>query len=75
MSMSSPRLVRWAAEDGRVDDLIFHLAQLSDRAAVLKSVSEDHKRYPIHYAAARGHTRCVQILREAGKTIILWHAT
>ena len=74
MSRASPKFVRWAAEDGRADDLIYHLSE-GDPSAALKSVSDDMKRCPIHLAAARGHARCVQILREAGKTKILLNFT
>ena len=68
MSRASPKFVRWAAEDGRADDLIYHLSE-GDPSAALKSAGDDMKRCPIHHAAARGHPRCVQILREAGKKV------
>lgn len=70
MSRASPKFVRWAAEDGRANDLIYHLSE-GDPSEALKSVSADLKRYSIHLAAARGHARCVQILREAGKTLFM----
>ena len=69
MSLSSPKCVRWAAQDGRADDLIFHLSQ-GDPTAALKSASDELKRCPIHLAAARGHARCAQILWEAGRPLI-----
>ena len=68
MGMSNQRCIRWAAQDGRVDDLIYHLAQELDPALALKSTGEDGlRRRPIHLAAARGHARCVQVLWEAGE--------
>ena len=67
MAMSNQRCIRWAAQDGRADDLIFHLSR-EDPSAALKSLGDDQlKRRPIHLAAERGHTKCVQILWEAGK--------
>ena len=67
VGVSSQRCVRWAAQDGRPDDLIFHLRE-ADPLTALKSLGDDGlKRRPIHLAAARGNVRCVQILWEAGK--------
>lgn len=66
MGMSNQRCIRWAAQDGRTEDLLFHLCQ-EDPSIALKSVADDQlKRRPIHLAAERGHARCVQILWEAG---------
>ena len=67
LAMSNQRCIRWAAQDGRTDDLIFHLRQ-EDPSTALKSLGDDQlKRRPIHLAAAHGHAKCVQILWEAGK--------
>lgn len=68
IGVSNQTCLRWAAQDGRADDLVFHLSQV-DPYVALKSISDDLKRYPIHLAAVGGHTRCVQILWEAGRQI------
>ena len=68
IGVSNQTCIRWAAQDGRADDLVFHLSQV-DPYVALKSISDDLKRYPIHLAAVGGHTRCVQILWEAGRQI------
>lgn len=57
----------WAAQDGRLEDLLYHLQGASP--AVLEPSSLSPKRQaPIHLAAIRGHSRCIQVLREAGKS-------
>ena len=65
MSQSS-KCVLWAAQDGRLNDLIYHLQGAGPEALEPSGWSEKHQA-PIHLAAIRGHTKCIRVLREAGK--------
>ena len=66
MGISSSSLVSWAAKEGRVDDLIYHLNR-SDKIALKPSVHSTKKRSPLHLAAIGGHTQCISILYDAGE--------
>lgn len=63
----SSKCVLWAAQDGRLNDLIYHLQDAGPEALAASSLSEK-RQAPIHLAAIRGHTKCIQVLREAGKS-------
>lgn len=66
LAQSSSRYIMWAAQDGRLDDLLYHLqgARLEDLQA---SSLSPKRQAPIHVAAVRGHSACIQALREAGE--------
>ena len=65
MGQSHPRLVLWAAQEGRSEDLVFHLGECGSEA--LKAVADTEKNHaPIHGAASGGHLQCIRILWEAG---------
>ena len=66
MGISSSSLVSWAAKEGRVDDLIYHL-NCSDKVALKPAVGSTKNRSPLHLAAIGGHTQCISILYDAGK--------
>ena len=70
MGISSSSLVSWAAKEGRVDDLIYHL-NCSDKVALKPAVGSTKNRSPLHLAAIGGHTQCISILYDAGKLHIL----
>ena len=66
MGHTHPKFVSWAAQDGRVEDLVYHL-QLAGKNSLNFSALEREKRAPIHLAAIGGHTSCVKVLFEAGE--------
>ena len=66
MSQSSTRYILWAAQDGRLNDLIYHLKYAKPEMLECSSLVPN-RRAAIHLAAAGGHSSCVHVLREAGK--------
>lgn len=68
MGQTHPRYVVWAAQDGRVEDLRFHLGR-ADKAALQPYQNSPKKQTPLHYAVSRGHTQCVKVLCEAGEAV------
>ena len=66
MGQSHPRFVSWAAQDGRVDDLVYHL-RLAGKNSLQPSARSPKKRAPVHLAAIRGHSQCVKVLFDAGE--------
>ena len=68
MGLSHPRFVNWAAQDGRVDDLVYHL-QRAGKDALYPSALSPMKRAPIHLAAIGGHFQCAKVLFDAGLSI------
>ena len=66
MGISSSSLVSWAAQEGRVDDLIFHLGA-SSPMALKPALNSVKKRTPLHLAAIGGHNKCISVLYDAGK--------
>lgn len=62
----STRCILWAAEDGRLNDLLYHLGDMNPRALEPSSLTPK-KQAPIHLSAARGHALCIQALVQAGK--------
>ena len=66
MGVSHSTAVGWAAQDGRVDDLVYHL-QHTRKNVLNPSPVSPTKRAPIHLAALRGHTQCVSVLYDAGE--------
>ena len=65
MGLSHPRFVNWAAQDGRVDDLVYHLQRAGTDSLKPSSLSP-RKRAPIHLAAVAGHSQCLKVLFDAG---------
>ena len=63
---SHPRVVSWAAQDGRVEDLVYHL-QKGGKNALKPSALSPKQRAPIHLAAIGGHSQCVKVLFDAGR--------
>lgn len=63
---SQPRCVSWAAQDGRVKDLVYHL-QLAGKNSLQPSALSPKKRAPIHLAAVGGYSQCVKVLVDAGE--------
>lgn len=66
MGASHTRCVFWAAQEGRCDDLIYHLDGC-DRKQALSLKYTDKQWTPLHAAVVRGHQQCVRILCEAGE--------
>ncbi|XP_019852596.1 PREDICTED: ankyrin repeat and SOCS box protein 13-like [Amphimedon queenslandica] len=65
MGQASPKLVSWAAQDGRPEDLIYHLDKTGPEG--LKPASGAEKqRTPLILSAIGGHTQCISILYDAG---------
>ncbi len=67
LTESHPRYILWAAQDGRLDDLLYHL-EGAEPGALQPSSFSPKRQAPIHLAAIGGHTKCIQVLREAGKS-------
>jgi len=65
-SQSSTRLILWAAQDGRSNDLLYHLSNVKPESLKGSSLAP-HRRSAMHLAAERGNTECVRLLRQAGK--------
>ena len=63
---SHPRFVSWAAQDGRVEDLVYHL-QKAGKNSLKPSALSPKQRAPIHLAAIGGHSECVKVLFDAGR--------
>lgn len=68
MGLSHPRFVNWAAQDGRIDDLVYHL-QRAGKDSLNPSALSPKKRAPIHLAAINGHSQCVKILFDSGQSL------
>lgn len=68
MGHSHPKLVSWAAQDGRVQDLVYHI-QHSGKSSLLPSSRSLKMRAPIHMAAVRGHVDCLKVLIDAGSSL------
>lgn len=67
MGQSSPKLVSWAAKDGRSEDLIYHISTCGPDGLKATAGSEK-KRTPLHLAAIGGYIECISILYDAGKS-------
>lgn len=65
MGLSHPRYVMWAAQDGRVEDLVFHLRH-TGKDALKPSANSPKRQSALHVAASRGNAQCVKVLCEAG---------
>lgn len=70
MGSQSSRCLMWAAQDGRLKDLLYHLQEATPEDLKPSSLSQK-RQAPIHVAAISGHPGCVQALGEAGK-IVRW---
>ena len=66
MGQSNPKLVSWAAQDGRTQDLIYHL-EVVGPSGLHASAGAEKKRSPLHFAAIGGHLECISVLFDAGK--------
>lgn len=64
MGHSHPKLVKWAAQDGRVNDLVFHLS--GGGVEALRANGDPKRQTPMHLAAIGGHMKCIRVLWEAG---------
>lgn len=64
--ISHTTCVHYAAQDGRANDLVFHLERAGKQALDAIPGRLD-QRTPLHIAAAGGHTACIQVLKEAGE--------
>lgn len=67
MGETHSKYIMWAAQDGRLEDLLYHLQGAGPEALEATSSLSPKLQSPIHLAAMRGHPRCIQALREAGK--------
>lgn len=67
MGQANPRFVSWAAREGRVDDLVYHLQQTGPDGLKPAPGAEKH-RTPLHLAAIGGYTRCISILFDTGES-------
>lgn len=65
MGHASSRLVSWAAQDGRVNDLIYHL-ETAGPLALKAAPNATKRRSPLHLAAIGGYTQCISVLYDAG---------
>ncbi len=66
MGISNTKLVSWAAEEGRVEELIYYLGKAGPSG--LKPASDSERlRTPLHLAAISGRLECISILFDAGK--------
>lgn len=65
MGHSSSRLVSWAAQDGRVNDLIYHL-ETGGPVSLKPAPNSPRRRSPLHLAAIGGYTQCISVLYDAG---------
>lgn len=69
MGVSHSRCVPWAAQDGRLDDLVFHLSCVEDLKAALRAPCTEtnpKRNTPLHMAAIGGHSQCIRVLYDAG---------
>ena len=66
MGQSNPKLVAWAAQDGRVEDLIYHLG-LTGPSALKATAGSEKRRTPLHLAAISGRLECISILYDGGE--------
>ena len=65
MGQSNLKLVSWAAQDGRVKDLIYHL-ESSGSIGLKPAPGAEKRRSPLHLAAVGGYLECISILYDAG---------
>lgn len=65
MGQSSPKLVTWAAQDGRVQDLVYHINTCGPNG-LKPAPGSEKKRAPLHFAAIGGYIECISILYDAG---------
>lgn len=65
MGQASPKLVSWAAQDGRPEDLIYHLDKAGPEGLKPASGAEKH-RTPLMLASIGGFSQCISILYDAG---------
>lgn len=66
INISHTSCVHYAAQDGRVNDLVYHLEHAGRQA--LDSVhGRLDQRTPLHLAAAGGHTACIEVLFKEGE--------
>ena len=66
LGQSNTRCLMWAAQDGRLKDLLYHLRYALPEEVNASYLSEK-RQAPIHLAAISGHCGCIQALGEAGK--------
>lgn len=61
----SPKLVTWAAQEGRAEDLVYHLGQTGPDG-LKPAPGVEKRRSPLILASIGGHTKCISILYDAG---------
>ena len=66
LTQSHTRYIMWAAQDGRLNDLLYHLRGAKPESLNFSGLSPK-RQAPIHLAAIGGHSMCIQALKEAGK--------
>jgi ankyrin repeat protein len=68
MGLNHPKLVSWAAGEGRVDDLIYHLGRTGP-SGLRATADSEKRRTPLMMAAIRGQTKCISVLFDAGAAL------
>ena len=69
MGLSHSQMLPWAAEEGRLEDLVTHLGSVRNvKEALLAPATESNpkRNSPLHMAAKNGHSQCVRVLYDAG---------
>lgn len=62
---ASRQYLSWAAQEGRVEDLIYHLKETGP-VGVNPAPNSEKNRSPLHLAAMEGRSQCVSVLYDAG---------
>ena len=69
INISHTRCVHYAAQDGRANDLVYHLEQ-AGKQALDSTLERLDQRTPLHLAAAGGHTACIEVLFKEGECML-----
>ena len=68
MGQSNPKFVSYAAQDGRVQDLVYHLG-ISGPNGLKPASGSEKNRTPLHLAAMGGFLECISVLYDAGERV------